>query len=196
MKCEKLQGYLPDMILDPTRVPAEAMQHVTECPNCAGELKELQATMQLLDSWKAPEPSPYFDTRLAVRLREARESEAARMAGAAAFTFSFRKQHALASGSGRGVCFAGHRQRWFLSGCCELESYRCTTPPSTGDLCHRKRSGTSRLQRSNAAATGIVRRNECRRQSGERWRKFLELVVVPHIITSGTNRWAGVGAMR
>ncbi len=76
MKCEKLQGYLPDMILDPTRVPAEAMQHVTECPNCAGELKELQATMQLLDSWKAPEPSPYFDTRLAVRLREARESEA------------------------------------------------------------------------------------------------------------------------
>ena len=71
MKCEKLQGYLPDMIFDPTRVPAEAMQHVKECPACAGELKELQATMQLLDSWKAPEPSPYFDTRLAVRLREA-----------------------------------------------------------------------------------------------------------------------------
>ena len=28
MKCEKLQVHLPDMILDPTRVPAEAMQHV------------------------------------------------------------------------------------------------------------------------------------------------------------------------
>ena len=76
MKCEKLQAYLPDMIFDPTRVPAEAMQHVKECPGCAGELKELQATMQLLDGWKAPEPSPYFDTRMAVRLREARESEA------------------------------------------------------------------------------------------------------------------------
>jgi anti-sigma factor RsiW len=76
VKCEKLQAYLPDMIFDPTRVPAEAMQHVKECPGCAVELKELQATMQLLDSWKAPEPSPYFDTRLAVRLREARESEA------------------------------------------------------------------------------------------------------------------------
>ncbi|MGC1871969.1 MAG: hypothetical protein WA700_13520 [Acidobacteriaceae bacterium] len=76
MKCEKLQSCLPDMIFDPTRVPAEAMQHVKECAGCAGELKELQATMQLLDSWKAPEPSPYFDTRLAVRLREARESEA------------------------------------------------------------------------------------------------------------------------
>lgn len=76
MKCEKLQVYLPDMIFDPTRVPAEALQHVKECSGCAGELQELQATMQLLDSWKAPEPSPYFDTRLAVRLREARESEA------------------------------------------------------------------------------------------------------------------------
>jgi hypothetical protein len=76
MKCEKLQSYLPDMIFDPTRVPTEAMQHVKECSRCAGELKELQATMQLLDTWKAPEPSPYFDTRLAVRLREARESEA------------------------------------------------------------------------------------------------------------------------
>lgn len=76
MKCEKLQAYLPDMIFDPTRVPAEAMQHVRECPGCAVELKELQATMQLLDGWEAPEPSAYFDTRLAVRLREARESEA------------------------------------------------------------------------------------------------------------------------
>ena len=76
MKCEKLQGYLPDMIFDSTRVPAEAMQHVKECAACAGELKELQKTMQLLDDWKAPEPSPYFDTRLSVRLREARESEA------------------------------------------------------------------------------------------------------------------------
>jgi hypothetical protein len=76
VKCEKLQLYLPDMIFDPTRVPAEASQHVQECSHCADELKELQATMQLLDSWKAPDPSPYFDTRLAVRLREARESEA------------------------------------------------------------------------------------------------------------------------
>jgi hypothetical protein len=76
MKCEKLQGYLPDMMFDPTRVPAEAMQHVQECSGCANELKELRATMQLLDEWKAPEPSPYFDTRMAVRLREARETEA------------------------------------------------------------------------------------------------------------------------
>jgi anti-sigma factor RsiW len=76
MKCEKLQIYFPDMIFDPARVPAEAVQHLRECARCATEWQELQATMQLLDTWKAPEPSPYFDTRLAMRLREARESAA------------------------------------------------------------------------------------------------------------------------
>lgn len=76
MKCEKLQSYYPDMLFDPARVPAEALRHVKECSSCAGELEELNATMRVLDSWKAPEPSPYFDTRMAVRLREARESAA------------------------------------------------------------------------------------------------------------------------
>ncbi|WP_433965124.1 hypothetical protein [Tunturiibacter gelidiferens] len=30
----------------------------------------MQATFALLDTWQAPEPSPYFDQKLAVRLRE------------------------------------------------------------------------------------------------------------------------------
>ena len=30
----------------------------------------MQATFALLDTWEAPEPSPYFDQKLAVRLRE------------------------------------------------------------------------------------------------------------------------------
>ncbi len=30
----------------------------------------MQATFTLLDTWKAPDPSPYFDQKLAVRLRE------------------------------------------------------------------------------------------------------------------------------
>jgi hypothetical protein len=33
-------------------------------------LKSLQATFALLDTWKAPEPSPYFDQKLAILLRE------------------------------------------------------------------------------------------------------------------------------
>jgi hypothetical protein len=34
--------------------------------------------MALLDEWQAPEPSPYFDTRLQARLREERREEMAR----------------------------------------------------------------------------------------------------------------------
>jgi hypothetical protein len=32
----------------------------------------MRKTMALLDEWQAPEPSPYFDTRLAARMREER----------------------------------------------------------------------------------------------------------------------------
>lgn len=74
MKCEKLQALLPEMAMDPARVPADVRQHVETCTRCQTELHELQATMRLLDAWEVPEPSPYFDTRLAVRLREARSS--------------------------------------------------------------------------------------------------------------------------
>lgn len=76
MHCKKFKLFLPDLLLDPARVPADARQHLKECSQCENELKQLHATMQLLDAWKAPEPSPYFDTRLAVRLREAKESAA------------------------------------------------------------------------------------------------------------------------
>ncbi len=76
MRCERFQSFLPDMVLDPARVPADVRQHLGECPRCENDWNELRATMQLLDVWHAPEPSPYFDTRLAVRLREAKESAA------------------------------------------------------------------------------------------------------------------------
>ena len=42
--------------------------------DCQAELDELKATMQLLDAWEAPEPSPYFLTRLGARMREEREA--------------------------------------------------------------------------------------------------------------------------
>ncbi len=38
------------------------------------KLAELKATMELLDHWEAPEPSPYFMTRLNARMREEREA--------------------------------------------------------------------------------------------------------------------------
>ncbi len=80
MTCDKLQAYLPDLLLDSARVPAhvpvDVRQHLMECSSCQNELQELQATMQLLDGWEVPEPSPYFDTRMAARLREEKNSKA------------------------------------------------------------------------------------------------------------------------
>ena len=80
MTCDKFREYLPDMILDsehaPTHVPMDVRQHFADCSICRNDWKELQATMQLLDTWTAPEPSPYFDTRMAARLREEKNSKA------------------------------------------------------------------------------------------------------------------------
>lgn len=45
-------------------------KHLEGCGDCAQELKAMRETMALLDEWQAPEPSPYFDTRLQARLRE------------------------------------------------------------------------------------------------------------------------------
>ena len=73
MTCERLQTLLPDMLLDPASVSPDALRHVRECARCGAEWNELQATMQLLDGWQVPEPSPYFATRLAARLYEERE---------------------------------------------------------------------------------------------------------------------------
>jgi hypothetical protein len=51
-------------------VTPEIRGHLAGCYACAGKLDELRKTMALLDEWKAPEPSPYFDVRLQARLRE------------------------------------------------------------------------------------------------------------------------------
>jgi hypothetical protein len=52
--------------------------HVHECQACAQELDSLRKTMELLDEWEAPEPSPYFLTRLRAHVKEEREKAPAR----------------------------------------------------------------------------------------------------------------------
>jgi anti-sigma-K factor RskA len=49
---------------------SEVEKHIASCADCAALLRDFQKTMSLLDEWQAPEPSPYFDTRLQARLRE------------------------------------------------------------------------------------------------------------------------------
>jgi hypothetical protein len=74
MNCKDCQSVFLDMLLEPgAPANAAARSHVESCANCMQEFKSLEATFALLDAWKAPEPSPYFDQKLAVRLREERE---------------------------------------------------------------------------------------------------------------------------
>lgn len=49
---------------------SEVKAHLQSCAACSAELKSFRRTMALLDEWKAPEPSPYFDVRLQAKLRE------------------------------------------------------------------------------------------------------------------------------
>ena len=72
--CAGMDEKLADVLLDPRPAPAKVQAHVAKCDGCQVELDELKATMDLLDAWKAPEPSPYFLTRLGARMREEREA--------------------------------------------------------------------------------------------------------------------------
>jgi hypothetical protein len=96
LKCTEIGEKLADLLLDSKPAPAKVQQHVAKCEECQARLKELQATMNLLDAWKAPEPSPYFLTRLGARVREEREAAPAGwFAGAIA---SLRARMAYGSG--------------------------------------------------------------------------------------------------
>lgn len=72
--CTEMETKLAGLLLDPSSVPAKVQTHVVECDGCRKELDELKATFDLLDTWQAPEPNPYFLTRFEARLREERET--------------------------------------------------------------------------------------------------------------------------
>jgi len=70
MKCTEIHELLPDLAAGFASAPPGINDHLRSCTECASKLKEFRKTMALLDEWQAPEPSPYFDTRLRARLRE------------------------------------------------------------------------------------------------------------------------------
>jgi hypothetical protein len=71
MNCKEVQNELPSLLLDPNAEGNRAvLAHIDTCPPCKLEFAELKNTFSLLDDWTAPEPSPYFDQRMAVLLRE------------------------------------------------------------------------------------------------------------------------------
>lgn len=70
MKCDQIRERMPDVAAGFSQPTSEESAHLATCTSCAEQLKAMRATMSLLDEWRVPEPSPYFDTRLQARLRE------------------------------------------------------------------------------------------------------------------------------
>jgi predicted anti-sigma-YlaC factor YlaD len=70
MDCKHFQEMLPDLAAGMEGTTPEVEKHLAGCAACSTQLQEFRETMALLDEWQAPEPSTYFDTRLAARLRE------------------------------------------------------------------------------------------------------------------------------
>jgi anti-sigma factor RsiW len=72
MDCSDCREHMADLLLDEgfAAEHEELSGHLASCVACATELAELKATFAALDSWTAPEPSPYFDTRVHALLRE------------------------------------------------------------------------------------------------------------------------------
>src|SRR6202034_1983462 len=63
-----------DQVVIDAKVNSEAQSHLAGCEACRKQLEELRATIALMDAWEAPEPNPYFLTRLSARLDEACEA--------------------------------------------------------------------------------------------------------------------------
>jgi hypothetical protein len=99
MNCNEIHELLPDLAAGLEAATPEIEKHIASCAACDARLSDFQKTMALLDEWQAPEPSPYFDTRMQARLRE-------EMARPAASWFSWMRRPAWAM-SLAGVVFAG-----------------------------------------------------------------------------------------
>ena len=74
-KCEQIREQFLDGL------SADAKAHLDECAECSRAWIAYEQTMKTLDAWTAPEPSPYFQTRLRARLEEIKAEEAARAHG-------------------------------------------------------------------------------------------------------------------
>jgi negative regulator of sigma E activity len=67
--CKNVRETLMDALAEEQTAP-EVLAHLRECAGCSAELDGLRKTMALLDEWEAPEPSPYFLTRVKAHARE------------------------------------------------------------------------------------------------------------------------------
>jgi hypothetical protein len=71
MKCEQFLGPILDVAAG-LEAPSVVLEgHLRTCAGCSAKFYGLQRTIDLLNEWKCPEPSPYFDPQLRAKLYEA-----------------------------------------------------------------------------------------------------------------------------
>ena len=80
MNCNDVRENLIELLTDGPADP-QVTAHVRECSACTEELGSMRKTMALMDEWEAPEPSPYFPTRLRAHVKEERQKAPATMFG-------------------------------------------------------------------------------------------------------------------
>jgi len=68
--CNDVRELMPELAAGLSALTPDVKQHLSMCCECAGKLEAFRQTMSLLDEWRLPGPSPYFDVRLQARLRE------------------------------------------------------------------------------------------------------------------------------
>ena len=73
MVCKDLKDEIFEAALSGAAPGESVKAHMSACAACEHEFRSLRSTMNVLDTWTAPEPSPYFDVRLQARLRELKE---------------------------------------------------------------------------------------------------------------------------
>jgi hypothetical protein len=72
MLCKNIKEEIFEAVLSGAAPGENAKAHILGCAACEKEYQSMRSTMNLLDTWETPEPSPYFDVRLRARLREAK----------------------------------------------------------------------------------------------------------------------------
>lgn len=75
MLCKEIKDDVLEAALSGTAPGDTVREHMAACVGCKSEFESMRSTMSVLDTWAAPEPSPYFDVRFRARLREVKEQE-------------------------------------------------------------------------------------------------------------------------
>src|SRR5262249_61102793 len=80
MNCNEVRENLIVLLAEGHTDPA-VTAHVRECSACAQEMEPFRKTMALMDGGEAPQPSPYFLTRLRAHVTDTHEYSPARTGG-------------------------------------------------------------------------------------------------------------------